>query len=70
MPDASGAAPPQSVDGIPRRIRIDHFTPAEAAIYAAMQEVEKAGGSPALTEATNLLAKARERVADHVEGIA
>lgn len=67
---ASAAALPREIDGIPRRIRIDHFTPAEAAIHAAMLEVEKAGGSIALTEAVNLLAKARDRVADHVEGIA
>jgi hypothetical protein len=70
MLDAPGAATlPREINGIPRRIRIDHFTPAEAAIHAAMHEVEKAGGSIALTEAINLLSKARDRVADHFEGI-
>lgn len=38
------------------------------AIRAAMYEVEKADASIALTDAVTLLGKARDRVADHVEG--
>jgi hypothetical protein len=45
------------------------MSPAELAITAAMVAVEEAGASVALTDAVTLLAKARDRVADHVEGI-
>lgn len=55
-------------DGIPSRCDISLMTPAELAITEAMDAVEKAGGSPALTDAVTLLGKARDRVADHVEG--
>ncbi len=44
------------------------MTPAEIAIINAMQAVEAAGASVALTDAVALLSKARDRVADHVEG--
>lgn len=54
---------------VPRRIRLDLHTPAETAIVEAMLAVEAAGGSLALTDAGTLLSKARDRVADHVEGI-
>jgi len=43
---------------------------AEIVITDAMLAVEHAGGSVALTDAITLLSKARDRVADHVEGIA
>jgi hypothetical protein len=49
---------------------VEHWTPAELAIVEAMRAVEDAGASPALTDAINLLQRARDRVADHVEGIA
>jgi len=52
-----------------RRNRVDLFTPAELAIYNAQQAVEMAGASLKLTEATILLSKARNAVADHVDGI-
>ena len=55
-------------DGFPARADMQQWTPAEKAIADAVQAVEASGGSPALTDAVNLLAKARERVADHVEG--
>jgi hypothetical protein len=45
------------------------MVPAELAIVRAMQAVENAGGGAALTEAVALLAQARDRVADHVEGV-
>ena len=54
--------------GVPRRNRIDLFTPAEAAIYAAVQAVEEAGAHPLLTDAVVLLQQAREKVADYVDG--
>ena len=56
-------------DDIPRRIRIDKFTPAERAIYDAVQAVEAAGCDPRLTKAVSLLCEARERVADYVDGV-
>jgi hypothetical protein len=53
---------------IPRRIRIDKFTPAEKAIFDAVQVVEQAGTHPLLTDAVILLGQAREKVADYVDG--
>ncbi len=53
----------------PRRNRIDKFTPAEAAIYAAQQAVEDVGAHPLLTEAGTLLSQARDKVADFIDGI-
>lgn len=53
----------------PRRIRLDLFTPAERAIYDAMQAVEALPPDVHLTEAVVLLAKAREKVADYVDGV-
>jgi hypothetical protein len=53
---------------IPRRIRVDLFTPAEKAIWDAVQAVEAAGASVTLTDAVLLLQAARESVADHVDG--
>ena len=40
---------------IPRRMRLDLNTPAEVAIFNAMQEVEKAGADVRLTQASMLL---------------
>lgn len=54
-------------NGIPRRCRIDLYTPAELAIREAMLAVEEAGCHPLLTDAVNLLAQAKEKVADFVE---
>lgn len=56
-------------DGLPSRIDRLLMSPAELAITAAMAAVEAAGASVALTDAVTLLSKARDRVADHVEGI-
>ena len=52
-----------------RRIRLDLMTPAEIAIYLAMQEVEKIGTDVKLTEAFTLLAKAKDLVADFVDKV-
>jgi hypothetical protein len=56
-------------NGIRRRDRLDLNTPAEVAIFKAMQEVEKSGADIRLTEAVILLAKARSLVADYVESV-
>jgi hypothetical protein len=63
-----GVRPEKRPDGWPTRNDIQWFTPAELAIRAAMLAVENAGASTALTDAVTLLSKARDRVADHVEG--
>lgn len=55
-------------DGIPTRIDITLMSPAELAITEAIRIVEEAGASIALTDAVVLLGKARDRVADHIEG--
>ena len=53
----------------PRRCRLDLITPAELAIVEAVKAVEKAGADVRLTEAVVLLQKARDRVADFVDGV-
>ena len=55
------------IDGIPRRARMDLYTPAEKAIREAVNAVELAGAHPILTEAVILLGQAQEKVADFVE---
>lgn len=55
------------LEGLPRRVRTDKYSPAETAIRAAMLEVENAGVHPLLTEATHLLSLAQARVADFVD---
>lgn len=59
--------PAMRPDGVPSRCDLTLMSPAELAITTAMQAVEAAGCSVALTEAVTLLQQARERVADHVE---
>lgn len=54
---------------IPRSSRIDLMTPAEKAIYDAIQEVEKAGAHPLLTEAVIMLGTAKQMVSDFVDGV-
>lgn len=63
------ARPHKRTDGIPTRCDRSLMSPAELAISSAMAVVEAAGGSTALTDAVNLLSKARDRVADHVETV-
>ena len=63
-----GVRPAQRPDSIPTRIDMNWLTAAELATREAICAVEKAGGSPALTDAVTLLSKARDRIADHVEG--
>lgn len=52
---------------IPRRNRIDLNCPAEKAIRAAIEEVEELGADPTLTEAIQLLSKAKELVSDYID---
>lgn len=59
--------PARRHDGFPRRQDLTLMTPAERAIYDAVQAVEAAGAHPWLTDAVALLQTARDRVADYVE---
>lgn len=54
---------------IPRRNRIDRFTPAEKAIYDAAQAVEAMPADVRLTNAGIKLTEARTLVADFVDGV-
>lgn len=55
--------------GIPRRICIDKLTPVEKAIYDAVQAVEALPPDERLTNAVIALGKARDLVADFVDGV-
>lgn len=54
-------------NSIPRRNRLDKNTPAELSINNAVQEVENIGADVKLTEAINLLHKAKDLVGDFVD---
>jgi hypothetical protein len=69
-PDEHGDWAAANRGAVPRRNRLDRCTPAELAIYAAMDAVEALPADVRLTEAVALLRQARERVADFVDGIA
>ena len=56
-------------DDVPRRCRIDLYTPAEKAIYDAAQVVEGMDADVRLTDAVNTLWKAKDLVADYVDGV-
>jgi hypothetical protein len=56
-------------DGWPTRSDMQYWTGGEHLIMAAINAVELMGAHPALTEAVNLLIKAKERVADFAEGL-
>lgn len=60
---------PAAAGETPRRARMDQWSAAERAIYAAAMEVERAGADVRLTDAVNLLQAARAAVADFVEGV-
>jgi hypothetical protein len=64
-----GVRPAKRPDGWPTRSDIEWFSPAELSIRETMLAIENAGASVALTDAVILLAQARARVADHVEGV-
>ena len=57
----------KSVNGFPRRARLDLMSPVERIIFDAVQEVEKVGAHPLLTDAVVLLDQARNKVADYLE---
>jgi methionine synthase I (cobalamin-dependent) len=57
------------VNEIPRRMRVDMYTPAELAIREAILAVETAGADPLLTDAVVLLDQAKAKVADFVDGV-
>lgn len=63
-----GTRPAKRPDGWPTRGDMSLWTEAEHKISQTVEVVERAGASKALTDAVILLNKARERVADHVEG--
>lgn len=54
---------------IPRRAFIEKQTEAERKIQEAVDAVEKMGADVRLTEAVILLGKAKDRVADFVDGV-
>jgi hypothetical protein len=56
-------------ENFPRRNRLDLLTPAEKAIWDAMQAVEAGAADMRLTRAVVLLGEAREWVADFVDGV-
>lgn len=64
-----GDSPRQQQRELPRRNYTDLFVPAEKAIWDATQAVEETGAHPYLTDAVVLLAQAREKVADWVDGV-
>lgn len=57
----------KEMEEILRRNRLDLNTPAELAIRNAVQEVEKIGADIKLTDAINLLGKAKELVSDFID---
>lgn len=56
-------------DTIPRRARVDLWSPAERAINDAMAEVEKLPPDTGLTDAVILLQNAQRKVADYIDSV-
>ena len=56
-----------NMEDFPRRNQLDKCTPAELAIYKAMEEVEKIGADVKLTDAITKLNEALNLVADFVD---
>ncbi len=57
----------ENTTDFPRRNRLDLNTPAELAIYNAIQEVEKEVADPRLTEVVVMLGKAKDLLSDFVD---
>jgi hypothetical protein len=57
----------QIVDGIPRRSKMECWTPAERATYDLTQQIEALGCHPLLTDAVVLLSQVRDKIADWCE---
>lgn len=51
----------------PRKNRLDLNIPAEMAIYNAIQEVEKLGAAPKLTEVVEMLSNSKELLSEYVD---
>lgn len=67
-PDVLPQNPIKLLDnGLPRRCRVDLYTPAERAISDAIDSVEEAGAHELLTKAVVLLGEAKDAVSDYVE---
>jgi hypothetical protein len=56
-------------NSFPRRNIVSQLIPVEKAIYDAMQMVEEMPADERLTDAVILLQKAKEKVADYIDGI-
>lgn len=54
-------------DNTPRRLRLDLNTGGELAIFNAVQEVERMGADPRLTEVSEMLLKAKNLLSDYVD---
>ena len=54
---------------LPRRIQIALFSPAEKAIWEAVQVVDSMPADARLTRALTLLSEARAAVADYIDGV-
>ena len=52
---------------VPRRNRLDLNTPAELAIFNAIQEVEKIGADPKLTDIVISLGKTKDLLSDFID---
>lgn len=63
----TGRIPSGSNSEIPRRCRMDLWTPAERSIFDAVQAVEAVGAHPLLTDAVVMLTAARRKVADFID---
>lgn len=57
------------IETVPRRFRMDKMVAAELAIMEAMQAVELMPADVRLTDAVVLLGRAKDRVADFVDGV-
>lgn len=57
------------MNDIPRRIDVNRYVPAETAIREAILRVEEMPADPRLTNAVVLLLKAKDKVADFVDGV-
>lgn len=54
-------------NNFPRRNRLDLNTPSELSIFNAIQEVEKVGADPRLTDIVIMLGKAKDLLSDYVD---
>jgi hypothetical protein len=55
------------METIPRRINLELNTAAELAIFNAIQEVEKIGADPILTDIELMLIEAKNKLSDYID---